>query len=70
MRVRADGVALEVTADDWGRVVITPPQGARTLELDYRPGWGRGLMAAAALALIALALMAWLSRRSGARAGP
>ncbi|MEE8546331.1 MAG: hypothetical protein V3T29_11015 [Alphaproteobacteria bacterium] len=70
VRVRADGVALEVTADDWGRVVITPPQGARALELDYRPGWGRGLMAAAALALIALALMAWLSRRSGARAGP
>ena len=70
VRVRADGVALEVTADQWGRVVVTPPQGARALELDYRPGWGRGLMAAAALALIALALVVWLSRRSGARAGP
>jgi hypothetical protein len=63
MRVLADGIPLAVTADDWGRVVVTPPAGTRRLVLGYAPPWNKGFIVALVLALAAAALLALLSRR-------
>ncbi len=72
-RVVADGRPLAVTADDWGRVVVRPPAGTRTLVLGYAPPWGKGFAAALILALAAAGLIAALRRRERRRrrgAGP
>ncbi len=61
-RVLADGEPVSTTADAWGRVVVTPPAGTRTLLLGYAPPWKKGLTAALILGLAALALLAWLHR--------
>jgi hypothetical protein len=62
-RVLADGRPLAVTADDWGRIVVTPPAGTRTLVLGYAPPWGQGFLAALVVALAAAGLLAVLRRR-------
>jgi hypothetical protein len=57
LEVAADGAALGLGRDRWGRVVVEAPPGARRLELGYDGGWGQGLYYGAVLALVALALL-------------
>lgn len=42
----ADGLPLEVGEDQWQRIVVRVPAGARSLRIRYRPPWGTGCLIA------------------------
>ena len=60
--VYADGVRLAHATDEWGRVTLTPPAGARQLELRYRPPWLTGFLLGGVLAAAGSAGY-WVFRR-------
>ncbi|MBW3656494.1 MAG: hypothetical protein KY444_10325, partial [Gemmatimonadetes bacterium] len=61
-RATADGRPLALRADSWGRMVATLPAGTSRVEVDYRAPWHVGIWAALAVAAIAVAVGAWLTR--------
>jgi hypothetical protein len=46
----ADGVRVQHTTDDWGRMKLTTPTSARELKLRYRPPWLAGTLLGLVLA--------------------
>jgi hypothetical protein len=55
MKAVSGGRALTVKPDEWSRVVVEVPEGARSFRLDYRPPWKQGFVAAGVMIYLAMA---------------
>lgn len=62
MRAYVDGTPTPIRLDDWRRMVIDVPSGARKLEIRYQPPWKRGVAAGCLLVALGLALVPLAAR--------
>ncbi len=62
LEATVDGREAAITADEWKRMVIAVPAGARQLRVHYAPPWGRAARAAAAVALAGALVAAFAAR--------
>jgi len=60
----ADGRTLPSSADDWGRMRITVPDGVARVEVRYDVGWQRGILYGLVLAALTLAGCVLIARRT------
>ncbi len=51
LKATADGKAIDMGPDEWGRIRAVVPAGAKQLVVRYVPPWGKGLLYGALLAL-------------------
>jgi hypothetical protein len=52
MNAKVDGRPAKVTADQWGRINVAVPNGARELLVCYSPRWGEGFLLGGCVAAI------------------
>jgi hypothetical protein len=62
LRGDADGRALEIGTDKWGRLLFNAPPGTRTLSAGYRPPWLAGCGVGLVVAATAIGLMRYRRR--------
>ena len=51
MTAKVDGQPVPAGPDEWGRLRVMVPAGAKTLEVRYTPPWAKGMLFGAAIAL-------------------
>ncbi|HZL91432.1 MAG TPA: hypothetical protein VFB96_23895, partial [Pirellulaceae bacterium] len=59
----ADGIRIEHTTDEWGRLKLNTPPSATELKLLYRPPWLAGTLLGLALAVSSCAAYSWFRWR-------
>ena len=62
LRAMAGGRPLVSTADSWGRLQVSVPDGVQRIEVRCAMGWGRGIVLGLGLTVVALAGIAVFSR--------
>ena len=55
MKAAVDGQEVECSRDDWYRITVGVPAGAKVLEIRYRPDWRKGIIFG--LTLVGLSLV-------------
>jgi hypothetical protein len=70
MRAYVDGAAAPLTTDNWLRMVVSAPAGARLLSVLYQPPWWNGLALGFAVAILASVTVLALDHWARPTAGP
>ncbi len=70
MTAKVDGQPVPAGPDEWGRLRVMVPAGAKTLEVRYTPPWAKGMLFGAAIALataVGAVAARWLLGKSGSK---
>jgi len=63
MTASIDGTDVACRSDDWGRILVSVPEGASRLSVRYRPKWAHGLWLALIVGIIAVGVFGFATFR-------